>query len=49
MRTQQRHIDYNRPLTGERALIFPADHAVRHRPVLHPGPLRTPGFVRIVR
>jgi hypothetical protein len=33
MRTSPRLDDYNRPLTGERALMTPPDHAIRHRPV----------------
>jgi hypothetical protein len=49
MRRPKEHHDYNRPLTGERALAFPRDHAERHRPIRPYDPVRTHGFVRIVR
>jgi hypothetical protein len=49
MRRPSPRDDYNRPLTGEHALVFPADHAIRHRPVRTGCLLRSNGFVRIAR
>jgi hypothetical protein len=43
MREPKPQDDYNRPMTGEHALMLPPYHAVRRQP------FRTSGFLRMVR
>jgi hypothetical protein len=45
MRTPDPRDDYNRPMTGERALLLPPYHAVH---AVRP-PFRTSGFMKMVR